>query len=113
MKHFPPGPFLRSLVLTAVVVWIVPRALVTSGVRVASAVSGVPMGVHPVVRLVLALVASGIVLLDVSVSRERVFMQNLGVSPSTILGVGFGTAVLCEVLLSLVTALAAVIGGGG
>lgn len=113
MRRLPPGPFIRSLVLTSVVVWIVPRGLVTAGVRVASAVSGVPMGVHPLVPLILALAVSGIVLLDVTASRERVFVQNLGVSPLTILGISFATAVLCEVLVGVTSALSAVIGVGG
>ncbi len=113
MKRVPPRPFLRSLVLTAVVVWIVPRAIMTSGVRVASAVSGVSMEVRPMIRLGLALAVSGVVLLDVTVSRERVFMENLGVSPVAILGIGFGAAMLCEIALEVVAALSALAGIGG
>ncbi len=113
MRLRPPRPLVLSLVITAVVVWAVPRALITSGVRVVGAVSGAPTGVRPIVRLLLALAVSGVVFLDVTISRERVFLHNLGVGSVTILGIGFGTAVLCEAVVQLAPALFTLMAGGG
>lgn len=109
----PPRPFVRSLVITAFVVWVVPRVLITSGVQIVSAVSGAPAEVRPIIRLLLALAVSWVVLLDVTVSRERVFVQNLGVAPLTVLGIGLGTVGACELMVSLVPALLALVARGG
>jgi len=113
MRLLPPRPFVLSLGITAVVVWAVSRGLITSGVRVVGAVSGAPTEVLPIVRLLLALAVSGVVFLDVTTSRERVFVHNLGVGSATILGIGFGTAVLCEAVVQLLPAVFGVVAGGG
>jgi hypothetical protein len=113
VRSLPPRPFAVSLIITALVVWAVPRALITSGTQVIGAVSGAPMTLRPVVRLLLAFAVSGVVLLDVTRTRERVFIQNLGVAPLTILGIGFGTALACEGLVSLIPGLLALVAKSG
>lgn len=67
----------------------------------------------PTTLLLLAMAVSGIVLLDLTVSRERVFAQNLGVAPLTVLGVAFGTAASCELVVGLAPGLLSLLSGTG
>jgi hypothetical protein len=88
-------------VVTSIVVWAVPRAVLTSGVRSLSQKLDISPHLSPTVLLILALAVSWVVLLDTTRSRERVFAQNLGIAPLTVMGLAFGTVVLCETLLAL------------
>ncbi len=62
--------------------------------------------------LLLALAVSWVVLLDLTVSRERVFAQNLGVAPVTVLGIAFSSVLLCETGLAMAPALLSFFRGG-
>jgi len=105
MRRVPPGPVIRSLVLTALVVWAVPRGALGVGVQVVSRTMDVEPRISPMVYLILAVAVAFVVYLDVVSSQERVFLANLGVSRSAILGVAFGTALLAEVMLAVVSLL--------
>jgi hypothetical protein len=65
----------------------------------------------PITLLLLAAGVSWVALLDLTISRERVFAQNLGVGPRTVLGVAFGTVVLWEIFLRVVPALLSLLAG--
>ena len=105
MKRSPPRPLLVSLVLTTTLVWAVPRAFLTAGAGSVAAMSDTSPTLSPITLFLLALGVSWVVLLDVTISRERVFAQNLGFGPRMMLGVAFGTVVLCELGVRVVSAL--------
>ncbi|MGW8265229.1 MAG: hypothetical protein ACWGSQ_02610 [Longimicrobiales bacterium] len=112
MKRFPPRPLLVSLVLTSMLVWAVPRAILTAGARVMAALYDISPSLSPITLLLLATGVSWVVLLDLTISRERVFAQNLGFGPRMVLGVAFGTVALCETLIVVVPALISSLAGG-
>ena len=77
MKRLPPRPLLISLVLTTLLVWAVPRAILSSGARVMAGMFGISPELRPVVLLLLAAGVAGVVLLDFTITRERTFAANL------------------------------------
>jgi len=101
VKRLPPRSFSFRLAVTAFIVWGVARALLTSGLRPVGRELGISPDPSTGVLLILAVAVSWVVLRDITRSRERVFAQNLGIAPVTVMGVAFGTVVLCEVLLAL------------
>lgn len=112
MKRLPPRPLLVPLVLTSTLVWVVPRAILALGARAMAARYDLSPGLSPVTLLLLAAGVSWVVLLDLTISRERVFAGNLGLAPRTLLGVAFGTVVLWETLLGLSAAFLPYFPGG-
>ena len=112
MRRLPPLPLVRSVALTTLVVWAVPRALLIAGAQAISVAMGVPSDLSHTVLLLLNLVVAGIVYLDHNISRERVFAANLGVAPLVILTLASGTALVCEILLALLPGLASSLLGG-
>ena len=112
MKRLPPRPLLVSLVLTSILVWAVPRGILTAGARVMARLYDISPSLSPITLLLLAVGVSWVVLVDVTISRERVFAQNLGFGPRMILGVALGTVVLCEILIVVVPALLSRLAGG-
>lgn len=105
MKRLPPHPVLISLVFTSTLVWAVPRGILAGGAKVLAAKYDISPGLTPLTLLLLALGVSWVVILDVTTSRERVFLQNLGVGPRTLMGVAFGTVCLWEIFLATAPAL--------
>ncbi|MFO8175788.1 MAG: hypothetical protein ACQET1_07880 [Gemmatimonadota bacterium] len=101
MRRLPPGPVLRSLILTALIVWVVPRAALSVGVQVVSGLLGISAGISPLVYLILATAVAFVVYLDTVASHERIFLANLGFSRNAILAVAFGTALVAEAALHL------------
>lgn len=112
VKRLPPRPLLVPLALTSILVWAVPRAILTAGARVMAALYDISPSLSPITLILLAAAVSWVVLLDITISRERVFAQNLGLGPRTLLGVAFGTVVLCEVLVEVIPALFSGLTGG-
>jgi hypothetical protein len=113
VKRFPPASLLSFLVLITIVVWAVLRAALTAGAGVLARTLGTAPELSPTTLLPLALAVSWIVLLDLTISRERIFVQNLGIAPLTVMGVACGTVVLCElVVLWLPHFHSALVGGG-
>jgi hypothetical protein len=112
VKRLPPSPLLVPLVVTSVAVWAVARTVLSIGARVMASVLGTSPDLSPLTLLLLALAVSWVVLLDLTVSRERVFAQNLGVAPVTVLGIGFASALLCETGLAAAPALLSLFRGG-
>ena len=102
MKRLPPRPLLISLVLTTLLVWAVPRAILSSGARVMAGMFGISPEIRPVVLLLLAAGVAGVVLLDFTITRERTFAANLGVSRLTLAALALGTVLLCEVSIALI-----------
>lgn len=111
MKRSPPRPLLVSLVLTTTLVWAAPRAILTLGARGMAGRFDISPALSPITLFLLALGVSWVVLLDVTISRERVFAQNLGFGPRMMLGVAFGTVVLCELSVLVVSALLSSLAG--
>jgi hypothetical protein len=105
VRRLPPRPLSIRLVVTSIVVWAVPRAILSAGAGAESQRLDISPELSPPVLLVLALAVSGLVLLDVTRSRERVFAQNLGIAPLTIMGLAFGTVAICETVLALAPGL--------
>ena len=112
MRRGPPLPLVRSVVLTTLVVWAVPRAILASGAQVISASMGISADISFTVLLLLNLAVAGIVYLDFNISRERVFAANLGVSPLAILLLSSGTALVCELLLGVFAVVTSALQGG-
>ena len=69
------------------------------GARAMAARFDISPDLSPITLFLLAAGVSWVVLLDTTISRERVFAQNLGIATRTILGVAFGTVVFWEVAL--------------
>jgi hypothetical protein len=105
MRRLPPSPFRNSLILTTILVWAVPRAILTTGARAAAARFGISPDLTPLVLVLLAAGVSFIVLLNTTITRERVFAANLGVSRRTILGIALATVVACETAVILFPSL--------
>lgn len=112
MRRVLSRPLALSVVLTTVVVWAVPRAILTAGAQAISSAMGVSADLSYTVLLLLNLAVAGIVYLDLNISRERVFTANLGVSPLAILALSSGTAVVCEFLLVVLPGLVSSLLGG-
>lgn len=112
MRRIPPGPVLRSLVLTALVVWVVPRGALGGGVQLVSRTMEVQPRISPMIYLILAAAVAFVVYLDVVSSHERVFLANLGVSRGTILAIAFGTALLAEIMLAVIPLVVSVLLAG-
>ena len=112
MKRFPPLPLLVPLVLTSVAVWAVTRAALSIGAQAIASRFGTSPELSPLTTLLLALAVSWIVLLDLTVSRERVFAQNLGVAPLTVLGIAFASVLVCEMGIAVAPALISFFHGG-
>jgi hypothetical protein len=90
---------------TSILVWAVPRAILSAGAESVSQRLDISPELSPTVLLVLALAVSWLVLLDITRSGERVFAQNLGIAPLTVMGLAFGTVAFCETVLALAPAL--------
>ena len=105
MRRFPPRPLSIRLMATSILVWAVSRAVLSAGTGSVSQKLDVSPELSPTVLLVLALAVSWLVLLDITRSGERVFAQNLGIAPLTVMGLAFGTVAFCETLLALAPAL--------
>ena len=112
MKRLPPRPLLISLVLTALLVWAVPRAILSSGARVMARMFGISPELRPVVLLLLAAGVTGVVLLDFTITRERTFAANLGVSRLTLAALAFGTVLLCEISIAMIPPFFSALLGG-
>ena len=112
MRRLPTLPIFFRLVLTSILVWAMPRALLTSGARSMAARYDISPSLSPVTLFLLALGVSWVVLLDLTISRERIFAQNLGTAPLTIMGLALGTVALCEITLASLPVLLALFGGG-
>lgn len=111
MRSLPPWPLARSVILTACLVWAVPRTILATGAQIVARTMGVAPELSNGVLLLLNLAVVGIVYLDFRISRERVFAANLGVSPLVILFLASGTALICEILLAGVPGLLASLAG--
>ena len=111
MKRLPPRSLLVSLVLTSTLVWAVPRVILATGARAMAALFDISPDLSPITLLLLAVGVSWVVLLDTSISRERVFAQNMGIATRTILGVAFGTVLLWEIALRAGPALLSLLTG--
>ncbi|MGD8359872.1 MAG: hypothetical protein PVJ04_00465 [Gemmatimonadota bacterium] len=105
MRRFPPGPLSIRLVVTSIAVWAVSRAILSAGAQTVSRQLDISPELSPTVLLVLALAVAWLVLLDITRSGERVFAQNLGIAPLTVMGLAFGTVAFCETVLALAPAL--------
>jgi hypothetical protein len=90
---------------TSILVLAVPRAILSAGAESVSQRLDISPELSPTVLLVLALAVSWLVLLDITRSGERVFAQNLGIAPLTVMGLAFGTVAFCETVLALAPAL--------
>lgn len=112
MRTLPPWPLARSVILTALVVWIVPRGILTGGAQVAASITGGSPEISHTILLLLNLAVAGIVYLDLKIAKERVFAANLGVSPLSILALASFTALLGELFWSGIPALLASVVGG-
>lgn len=112
MRRLPPPPFRNSLILTTVLVWAVPRAILTAGARAMAVRFGISPELSPLVLVLLAAGVAIVVLLNTTITRERVFAANLGVSRRTILGIALATVVACEAAVILTPSLASNAFGG-
>jgi hypothetical protein len=112
MRRTLPRPLVRSVTLTTLLVWAVPRAILTAGAQAISSAMGTSADLSYTVLLLLNIAVAGIVYLDLNRSRERVFAANLGVSPLAILVLSSGTALVFEILLALLPDLASSLLGG-
>jgi hypothetical protein len=111
VKRLPPHPVLISLVFTSTLVWAVPRGILAGGAKVMAAMYDISPTLSPLTLLLLALAVSWVVLLDVTISREGIFLQNLGVGPRTLMGVAFGTVALWEIFLATAPTLLSLFAG--
>lgn len=112
MKRFPTLPIFRSLVLKTVLVWALPRAILTTGAKFMAVRYDISPDLSPLVLIFLALGVSWVVLFDAARSRTLVFSQNLGVAPVTFFFLALGTVLICEVLLGLAPSILPLFGGG-
>ena len=111
MKRLPPRPLLVSLVMTSVLVWAVARSILSAGARLIASRFGVAPELSPLTIVLLAVAVSWVVLLDLTVSRERVFVQNLGVAPLTIQAVAVCAVLACEAVLVLAWPIFSLVAG--
>lgn len=100
MKRFPPIPILTSLMLKTILVWALPRAILTAGAGAMAAKYNISSDLSPMVLVLLAIGVAWLILFDATRSRIRVFAQNLGVAPALLFGLALGTVLICELVLA-------------
>ncbi len=85
--RLPPQPFLRALLLRALIIW--------AGLRIFMAWMGI-LTPNPAQLLLAAVAVGGLVFLEARSRREAAFLANLQVSPWTIVGLGVLVTLLAE-----------------
>jgi hypothetical protein len=93
MFMLPSDPAFRATLRTSILAWLVLRGVI--------GLSGGSLSILPPTSLLLMLGVAAIALVDSAVSRERLFLGNLGFGRRAIAGVSLAVTATLEIVAAL------------